>query len=84
MPFRFVFVAVQPGAERALKSEIAREHPELKFAYSRPGFVTFRSSEDLAAYSSDRERDFHANVNGGVGSATGHGLCKAVFTIGQG
>ena len=48
MPFRFVFVAVQPGAERALKSEIAREHPELKFAYSRPGFVTFRSSEDLA------------------------------------
>jgi 23S rRNA (cytidine2498-2'-O)-methyltransferase len=48
MPSRFVFVTVQPGAERALKNEIAREHPELKFAYSRPGFVTFRSSEDLA------------------------------------
>jgi 23S rRNA (cytidine2498-2'-O)-methyltransferase len=49
MPSRFVFVTVQSGAERALKSEIAREHPELKFAFSRPGFVTFRSSEDLAA-----------------------------------
>ena len=47
MPSRFVFVTVQSGAERALKSEIAREHPELKFAFSRPGFVTFRSSEDL-------------------------------------
>lgn len=48
MPSRFVFVASQSGAERALKNEIAREHPELKFAFSRPGFVTFRSSEDLA------------------------------------
>ena len=48
MPSRFVFVTVQSGAERALKNEIAREHPELKFAFSRPGFVTFRSSADLA------------------------------------
>jgi 23S rRNA (cytidine2498-2'-O)-methyltransferase len=48
MPSRFVFVTVQSGAERALKNEIAREHPDLKFAFSRPGFVTFRSSEDFA------------------------------------
>jgi len=48
MPSRFIFVSVQSGAERALKNEIAREHPDLKFAFSRPGFVTFRSSEDLA------------------------------------
>jgi 23S rRNA (cytidine2498-2'-O)-methyltransferase len=49
MPSRFVFAATQSGAERALKNEIAREHPELKFAFSRPGFVTFRSSEDFAS-----------------------------------
>ncbi len=48
MPSRFVFVTVQSGAERALKNEIAREHPELKLAFSRPGFVTFRSLEDFA------------------------------------
>jgi 23S rRNA (cytidine2498-2'-O)-methyltransferase len=48
MPSRFIFVAIQSGAERALKNEIAREHPNLKFAFSRPGFVTFRSTEDLA------------------------------------
>jgi 23S rRNA (cytidine2498-2'-O)-methyltransferase len=47
MSSRFVFVTVQSGAERALKNEIAREHPDLKFAFSRPGFVTFRSPEDL-------------------------------------
>jgi 23S rRNA (cytidine2498-2'-O)-methyltransferase len=45
MPARFLFAAVQPGAERALKNEIAREHPELRSAFSRPGFVTFRLPE---------------------------------------
>jgi 23S rRNA (cytidine2498-2'-O)-methyltransferase len=42
MSVRFLFAATQAGAERALKNEIAREHPELRFAFSRPGFVTFR------------------------------------------
>jgi 23S rRNA (cytidine2498-2'-O)-methyltransferase len=32
----------QVGAEAALKRELARAHPELRFAYSRPGFVTFK------------------------------------------
>ena len=44
---RFVFAAAQVGAERHLKNEIAREHPALHFAFSRPGFVTFRAAEDL-------------------------------------
>jgi 23S rRNA (cytidine2498-2'-O)-methyltransferase len=43
---RFVFVTTQPGSERSLKNELAREHSELKFAFSRPGFVTFRRPED--------------------------------------
>jgi 23S rRNA (cytidine2498-2'-O)-methyltransferase len=44
---RFLFVSCQPGAEAALKSELAREYPELRFAFSRPGFVTFKSPEEL-------------------------------------
>jgi 23S rRNA (cytidine2498-2'-O)-methyltransferase len=48
MSARFLFVIAQPGAERPLKNEIAREHPELRFAFSRPGFVTFRSAEVIA------------------------------------
>src|SRR5882724_9885224 len=43
----FVFVSCQPGAEPALKDELAREHPEFRFAFSRPGFVTFKSPNDL-------------------------------------
>ena len=35
------------GAEPALKAELAREHPELHFAYSRPGFLTFKSKAPL-------------------------------------
>ncbi|HJR70883.1 MAG TPA: SAM-dependent methyltransferase [Gammaproteobacteria bacterium] len=46
MTARFVFAATQAGAERSLKNEIAREHPELRFAFSRPGFVTFRVPEE--------------------------------------
>ncbi len=38
----FLFVTCQVGAERALKSEIARLRPGFHFAYSRPGFVTFK------------------------------------------
>ena len=49
MPARFVFAVTQAGAERPLKNEIARAHPQLRFAFSRPGFVTFRSPADVAA-----------------------------------
>ena len=46
---RFIFTTCQVGAEPSLKKELLREHPELKFAFSRPGFLTFKKSEgDLA------------------------------------
>ncbi len=38
----FLFVCCQPGAEALLKAELAREAPRLRFAFSRPGFVTFK------------------------------------------
>jgi len=40
----FAFAACAPGLEPALKREVARARPELRFAYSRPGLVTFRST----------------------------------------
>ncbi len=48
----FLFTLCQPGAESALKSEISREHPDLRFAYSRPGFVTFKH-ENGEAFKAD-------------------------------
>ena len=49
----YIFTVCQVGAEKALKDEISREHPDLRFAFSRPGFVTFKSlgaplNEDFA------------------------------------
>ena len=41
----FVFVVCQAGAEAALKNEISRRHPDLRLAFSRPGFITFKTPD---------------------------------------
>lgn len=46
MNTNFLFVVCQRGAENVLKQEVFREHPRFRFAYSRPGFVTFKMAED--------------------------------------
>ncbi|QDT69167.1 putative 23S rRNA ribose 2'-O-ribose methyltransferase [Planctomycetes bacterium MalM25] len=38
----FVYCTCQPGIEAALKAEVAARIPAWKFAFSRPGFVTFK------------------------------------------
>ena len=40
----FVFATCLPGVEPALKLVVARARPALRFAYSRPGLVTFKSA----------------------------------------
>jgi 23S rRNA (cytidine2498-2'-O)-methyltransferase len=45
----FVFATCAPGLEPALKLELARTRPELRFAYSRPGLVTFKAPGPVAA-----------------------------------
>jgi 23S rRNA (cytidine2498-2'-O)-methyltransferase len=42
----FLFCVCQASGETILKSEVAREHPDLRPAYSRPGFVTFKLPDD--------------------------------------
>jgi 23S rRNA (cytidine2498-2'-O)-methyltransferase len=43
----FAFATCLPGLEPAVKLEVARTRPELRFAYSRPGLVTFKSSRAI-------------------------------------
>jgi 23S rRNA (cytidine2498-2'-O)-methyltransferase len=38
----FLFITCQVGAERAVKEEMARCWKDFRFAYSRPGFLTFK------------------------------------------
>lgn len=47
MAGQFVFTTCQVGSEPLLKRELAREHPWLRMAFSRPGFVTFKSEREL-------------------------------------
>ena len=42
----FIFVTCQIGAERAVKAEIARRWPRFRFAFSQPGFLTFKLPEE--------------------------------------
>lgn len=42
----FIMTTCQIGAETALKHEVARRWPEFRFAYSRPGFLTFKLPND--------------------------------------
>ncbi len=44
----FLFLTCQVGAEGAIKRELARLWPEFRFAYSRPGFLTFKLPADTA------------------------------------
>jgi 23S rRNA (cytidine2498-2'-O)-methyltransferase len=41
----FLYTLCHVGSERLLKDEVARVAPWLRFAYSRPGFITFKQAE---------------------------------------
>ena len=43
---KFLLTTCQVGAEAALKKEMARRWPAFRFAYSRPGFLTFKLPPD--------------------------------------
>jgi 23S rRNA (cytidine2498-2'-O)-methyltransferase len=43
---RFYFASCQIGAEKAVKAEVLSEYPQLRFAFSRPGFITFKEESN--------------------------------------
>lgn len=46
---RFYFATCQFGAEKAVKAEVLARHPSLRFAFSRPGFITFKEGDERRA-----------------------------------
>lgn len=72
---QFLFCACQAGAERALKAEVARTHPDFRLAFSRRGFVTFKLPEPQAFAESQQQIEFNpvfARRTGlSLGKATG-------------
>lgn len=43
---QFLFMTCQPGAETALKQELARSDPALHLSFSRPGFLTLKHTAE--------------------------------------
>jgi 23S rRNA (cytidine2498-2'-O)-methyltransferase len=66
----FAFATCLPGLEPALKLDVQQRRPELRFAYSRPGLVTFKST--VALRPDDKPGSVFARVWGlSVGAARG-------------
>lgn len=76
MSSHFLFVVCQVGSEATVKNEVARKHPEFRFAFSRRGFLTFRVPDEVA-----RDRKFELNC--AFARTWGFSLGKAVGTDGQ-
>jgi 23S rRNA (cytidine2498-2'-O)-methyltransferase len=64
----FAFASCLPGLEPAVKLDVARVRPELRFAYSRPGLVTFKSPTTISP--DDRPGSVFARVWGASLGAT--------------
>ncbi|MBS1958250.1 MAG: hypothetical protein JST80_02140 [Bdellovibrionales bacterium] len=45
MNSRFYFACCQFGAEKVVKAEVLERYPHLRFAFSRPGFITFKEED---------------------------------------
>lgn len=68
----FVFAVCQAGAEAALKNEISRRHPELRLAFSRPGFVTFKTPDTRGFVGNFQLKSVFARTWGhSIGKVTG-------------
>lgn len=64
----FVFATCRPGLERWLRADVAREYPDLRPAFARPGMITFKSEGDVAP--EFRARSPFARVSGAsIGAA---------------
>ena len=61
---QFIFTVCQIGTESALKDEIAREWPDFRFSYSRPGFVTFKLPEGFCVSNDFDLRSVFARTSG--------------------
>lgn len=55
---QFMFMVCQYGAEAALKQEMARQWPQFRLSFSRPGFVTFKLPQDAISVDGVLQTDF--------------------------
>ncbi len=84
----FIFVTCQVQAEPAVKAEVARRWPEFRFAFSRPGFLTFKLP-DGHRLTDDFDLDAvfaraHGISLGGVTGRSREELVEAAWDVSEG
>ncbi|HEY2882739.1 MAG TPA: SAM-dependent methyltransferase [Pirellulales bacterium] len=83
-PANFIFITCQIGAEPAVKGELARKWPAFRFAYSRPGFLTFKLPSGAAlADDFDLHSVFARSYGFSLGKAEGSTLEERVTAATQ-
>lgn len=81
---QFLFVTCQVGAEAAVKQELARDWPAFRFAYSRPGFLTFKLPVDALPDNFDLRSVFARAHGFTLGKVTGESveaLCRSARDV---
>ncbi len=79
----FVFCTCQTGAEQPLKREIAARRPGWRLAFSRPGFVSFKTDESLGVVLDGALPTFARTRAISLGRVTNHSLRSAAASVWQ-
>lgn len=77
----FIFVVCQHGAEKPLRAEVLANHPDLKLAFSRPGFVTFKAENASFAESFSLKSTLARTWGWSLGKCSGESAKELVTQI---
>ena len=77
----FIFVVCQHGAEKALRAEVLANHSDLKLAFSRPGFVTFKVDDASLAESFSLKSTLARTWGWSLGKCSGESATELVAQI---
>ncbi|MBU6152846.1 MAG: methyltransferase domain-containing protein [Bdellovibrionales bacterium] len=78
---RFYYATCQFGAEKTVKDEVLRAHPSLRFAFSRPGFMTFKEESGEAPFIQNPESIFTRVWGESVGQGKGEDALQSLIPL---
>lgn len=82
----FLFAIVNIGSEKLLKEEVELKYPELKPSYSRPGFITFKNTDETKALTTKTRLDLvFARIHGlSLGKCNKEELSEKIEKLSEG
>ena len=78
---KFIYVICQNGGEAGTKLELVSNHPDLKLAFSRPGFVTFKAPPGALAERFSLRSTLARTYGWSLGKVTGENADELVEQI---